>query len=162
MSNYSEIYWKPSEYYRKDWGDKKIICKPLINTSLKELHDAEWWLTSEARYVPASQCTKVKFQFHGPVGKPGWPFLIYKGWLRGKILIPPMLLDALYESDLTPNFSKEPSFNLIPQTKPAKTEKDLFSDDDIMKLRDMNNLLLMKKAKDSETESSNRNEVHIG
>lgn len=161
MSNYSEIFWKPNEYYRPDWGDKKIICKPLINTSFKELHDAGWWLTSQARYVPSSLYTKVKFQFNGPAEKPGWPFLIYKGWLKGKILIPPMLLDVLYESDLTPNFSKEPVFNLLPKAKETK-EKDILSDDEVLKLRDMNNLLLLKKTPRNETKTKNRNEVHIG
>lgn len=161
MGNFSEIYWKPKEYYREDWGDKRIICKPLINTSFKELHDAQWWLTSEARYIPNYEATKVKFHFHAPEGKPGWPFLIYKGWLKGKILIPPKLLDALYESDLTPNFSKEPVFNLLPKAKETK-EKDLFVDDEVLKLRDMNNLLLLKKNNLRETKTQNRKEVHIG
>lgn len=142
ITNYGEWYWDHNQYYRTDWGDKKISCPPLINTSLKELSNLHWSLSAEARYLPKHDSTKIKFQFHAPPGQTGWPFLTYKGWVKSKkIHSSNLMLDLLYTLDLTPTFSKPPSFSLIPQEREKQDkfiEKIMKEDEDLVSLRQKN------------------------
>jgi hypothetical protein len=110
----------PHEYLR--FGNKDIKSPPLINTSLKELAEMEWYLTVYARYVKGYSHTKLKYHFGNPDGK-GHPYIVFKMWAKGNYLDnvrPPFgdvnlaLVQLLVKHDLTPNFTKPPSFALMP------------------------------------------------
>ena len=110
----------PREYLK--FGDKPIKSPPLINTSLKELAEMEWYLTVYAKYVKGYSHTKLKYHFGNPDGK-GHPYLVFKMWASGNYLEntrPPFgdinysLVELLVKHDLTPNFTKPPSFALMP------------------------------------------------
>ncbi len=111
-------FFSPREYLR--FGDKPIVSKPLINTSLKELADAEWYLAVYARYVKGYGHTKVKYHFSDP-DKNGNPFIVFRLWVAGNLTLEAdgaPLLATLVVRDLTPNFSRPPSFALMPLADP--------------------------------------------
>lgn len=116
-TNYKEFYWGPGEYFRSlDDPEFRIECKPLINTSIRELSDMKWGLYAIVRYVSGYDSTRLKLRFSAPAGQPGWPFLIFKGWLKGKILYPDTILEKFYGGVFgNPSFSRPPTFGYPPE-----------------------------------------------
>lgn len=105
-----EFVFTPNEYLRH--GDKEIKSLPLINTSLRGLADAGWYLGVRARFVVGYGHTKLRFHFSDP-DKSGNPFLVFKFWASGNKMHGDMI-ELFVKHDLTPNFTKPPSFSLMP------------------------------------------------
>lgn len=123
-TRYREFVYTPAEYLK--FGDAPIENPPLIHTSLKGLAAASWYLAVSARYIPTYGHTRVKYHFGDP-DKNGNPFLVFKLWAKGNLVLteklhPYSLIKELITRDLTPNFSKPPSFSLIPETKTETKE----------------------------------------
>jgi hypothetical protein len=143
MGEKRDFFFTPKEYLR--FGDRPIKSPPLINTSLQELADLGWYLSVYATWIPGYGSTKIKYHFSDP-DKNGYPFLVFRLWHPGKIM--PALISSrdeqhvksleyikiLVERDLTPNFTKPPSFSLIQKVEyvppmgnqePVKIESEL-------------------------------------
>lgn len=121
-----EFIFTPTDYLV--WGNHYIRNPPLINTSLKELAGASWYLAVNVRYVPTYGHSKIKYHFCDPDGK-GNPFLVFKLWAKGNAIAQEKLnhrslIKTLIERDLTPWFSKPPAFSLIP----SQVEKEVIKE----------------------------------
>lgn len=118
-----ELIYTPKEYMR--FGDKKIYNPPLINTSFQEMSELGWMLSVQAKYCPTFNHTKLKYHFSDP-DKNGHPFLVFKVWAVGNFLskldnrygefsdTEGSLVLHLLKHDLKPNFTRPPSFSLMP------------------------------------------------
>jgi hypothetical protein len=118
-SRYREWVYTPAEYMK--FGDAPIENPPLIHTSLKGLAAASWYLSVTARYIPTYGHTRVKYHFGDP-DKNGHPFLVFKLWAKGNLLVterlhPYNFIKELITRDLTPSFTKPPSFALLPEER---------------------------------------------
>lgn len=123
-TNFAEYYWGPSEYYMPD-RDVRFWCKPLIDTSLKELSEMKWGLVATCRHVTGFSHTRVRVKFVAPAGQQGWPFLIFKAWFPGKLVKPEEILDQLYSGTFSqPNFSRPPTFGM-PLKQTVVKEKEV-------------------------------------
>lgn len=136
MSRVSEYIFAPKDYLV--YGDKKIVAKPLINTSLAELAGEGWVLSVLVRWCPGVGYSKLKYHFGDP-DKKGYPFLVFKMWEKGNQLPSDnyvshpsniKLVKLLVDRDLTPNWTKHPSFQL-PDLKETIIVKDLVYEDDL-------------------------------
>jgi hypothetical protein len=121
----AEFVFRPVEYLQ--FGDRPIRNPPLINTSLKELAEMEWYLSVSARYVKGYDYTKLKYHFCDPDKVTGYPFLVFKLWAKGNQVLKEKLnsgtlIKLLIERDLTPNFSKPPIHMLRLPAHETKTE----------------------------------------
>ena len=109
MSRVFDCIFLPGEYVAK--GDRLIQNLPLIDTSLYKLCEAKWNLSVEKRYVQMHGRTKLRYQFYNPEKENS--FLTFKFWIQG-IVENSKLLDLILEKDLTPNFTRVPSFTILP------------------------------------------------
>jgi hypothetical protein len=122
-----EWVFTPREYLA--FGDHPIRNPPLINTSLKELAEKEWYLSVQARYRPTYGHTKIKYHFGDP-DKNGNPYLVFKLWAKGNFVLlekvnPYSLVKELVTRDLTPNFSKAAAFSLVPSQVEKEVVKEV-------------------------------------
>jgi hypothetical protein len=112
---YQEYIYTPGDYIR--FGDKPIKSPPLINTSLYELAKAKWLLAVKVQWCAGYGYSKIKYHF-GCEGD--YPYIVFRMWERG--CHQPVgtndpegkLIQLLIQRDLTPNFSRPPSFALLP------------------------------------------------
>lgn len=157
MSRDWDTIFLPGEYCKL--GDKEIKNPPLIDSSLFKLAEARWNLAVHKRWVPSFGHTKLKYHFYDPQNDYGTRFIVYKCWV-GYLVSNDELIHILHEKDLTPRFTRPPSFSLTPTNNkyvdPVVTHTDLFVMDEyetIKRFNDERAQTLKPRKKNTKTSS---------
>lgn len=116
MSRVYDTVFLPAEYCKL--GDRPIVAPPLIDSSLFKLCKAGWNLAVTKRWVPSYGHTKLRYHFYDPRNDYGSDFVVYKKWV-GYLVSNDELIHLLHESDLTPRFTRAPSFSLQAKEAPV-------------------------------------------